>query len=88
MSNIKKLVGWSYPSSPNARRFGFTHTGCWTVEINASKMLPVHLAGFESPEEALILAMMIEAEWSELFYRYMPEVFRALVFGAESEVGP
>lgn len=28
-----KCVDWSYPTSTNARRFGFVGVGCWTVNV-------------------------------------------------------
>lgn len=28
-----KRISWSYPTSPNAHRFGFNDEGCWTVSF-------------------------------------------------------
>jgi hypothetical protein len=46
----KKTVDWSYPSSPNAERFGFS-AGCWTVST-VSSAGPVAMAGFATRAEA------------------------------------
>ena len=35
MSKVK-AVQWSYPTSPNAKAFGFYKTGCWCVELYES----------------------------------------------------
>lgn len=45
-------VGYSYPSSSNAKRFGFYETGCYTVSILEGIKPPRAIAGFATKEEA------------------------------------
>lgn len=35
-----KLVEWSYPSSDNAKRFGFAKTGCYTLHTANGELVP------------------------------------------------
>ncbi len=35
-----KLVEWSYPSSDNAKQFGFPKTGCYTLHIANNEFVP------------------------------------------------
>lgn len=44
---ITTHVAWSYPTSSNAREFGFDDTGCWTVQTFATPASPpVALAAY------------------------------------------
>ena len=47
----QKEISWSYPTSPNARTFGFYKTGCYSVAmVNIASEF--HLAGFATFAEA------------------------------------
>lgn len=53
----KITVDWSYPSSPNAVRFGCSKTGCYTVsrtdrKRDGSPKPPKAIAGFNTRGEA------------------------------------
>lgn len=81
MSNIGKVrtIAWSYPSSPNAERFGFDDTGCWTVEVyKYPDGLPEFLAGFADTVEAVKYAHALPPElgWCPRFLRFMSEEMR------------
>ena len=58
-----KAVSYSYPSSPNARRFGFAEEGCYTVSLNAGNEPPAFLAGFETVGEAKAYADKMPEEY-------------------------
>lgn len=51
-----KLVEWSYPTSDNAKRFGFYKTGCYTLHIANNAFVPFDghktVAGFKTIAEA------------------------------------
>lgn len=47
-----KAINWSYPTSPNAIRFGFASTGCYTVSIIRGNTPPVAQAGFRTLKQA------------------------------------
>lgn len=51
-----KEIGWSYPTSPNAKRFGFKQ-GCFTVStvdyVNGTPKPPKAVAGFATLKEAI-----------------------------------
>lgn len=74
----RKSIGWSYPSSPNARRFGHYATGCWTVAVDVDGKLPNYRAGFADPVEALRCAERIDLPWCKLFLRLMPDAVRGI----------
>jgi hypothetical protein len=66
-----KTVEWSYPTSPNADKFGRSKTGCWTVELHrAPDGLPRALKGFDSRAEALEYARSLPCDWSYNFKRF------------------
>ncbi len=76
-TTVFKSVGWSYPTSSNAKKFGFQKTGCWTVSREYShdtkSIPPDALAGFASREEALAAARKMELPWSWSFSQIHPE---------------
>ncbi len=47
---ITKSIGWSYPTSPNAKDLGFNKTGCYSVAVTPGS--PKALAGFKTLAEA------------------------------------
>jgi hypothetical protein len=73
---VSKVVDWSYPSSPNATRFGFSRTGCWTVSRHFAhetrSILPEHLSGHATRPEALAAAGQMPEPWSPMFVRLHP----------------
>ncbi len=65
---ITKRVEYSYFSSPNATRFGFARTGCYTVELIPQN--PVRpgkaVAGFADLESARAHAETLPEPWDRL----------------------
>jgi hypothetical protein len=61
MSNQTKRIEWSYPTSPNADKFGFKD-GCWCVEI-VTNGLPRAVNGFATLEEASAKASAMPLPW-------------------------
>lgn len=60
----KKQISWSYPSSPNAEKFGFSN-GCYSVAtVSSPNWIPRYFAGFKTFEEAKTFADTLEFEWS------------------------
>lgn len=54
-----KEIGWAYPTSPAAERFGHGKTGCWTVSVgNPDKPLRP-IAGFTTHAMADFYAGML-----------------------------
>lgn len=60
-----KAVQWSYPTSPNAKAFGFYKTGCWCVELYESDKLPIAIAGFAKITQAKAFAEKMQEPWSK-----------------------
>lgn len=58
-----KAVSFSYPSSPNALRFGHK-AGCFVVELSYMDKPPVALCGFSTLAEALSHAEGLAFPWS------------------------
>lgn len=73
LCNTFKCVDWSYPTSGNARRFGFV-SGCWTVATTTRGELPVYLRGFAERGEAIKFAQSLNLEWSYVFHRAYPDI--------------
>lgn len=65
MSNQTKRIEWSYPTSPNANKFGFKD-GCWTVEIVSANGIPRAVKGFATLEEASANASAMPLPWDRL----------------------
>lgn len=67
-----KSVQWAYPSSDNARRFGYAH-GCWCVEVgNQGEPLEAITAHSERAS-ALLHARALGSEWDLPFRLNHPE---------------
>lgn len=66
----RKLVEWAYPTSDNARKFGFAKTGCWTVETQIGIEPPKALAGYVDRQSALKHAVSLQAEWHPAWLRF------------------
>jgi hypothetical protein len=66
-SEIRIEVCWSYPTSPNAVKFGMSKTGCWTVSrINRKKdgtpSTPQAIKGFNTQAEAIAYSYVYARE--------------------------
>lgn len=59
-----KKIEWSYPTSPNAKHFGFYHTGCYTVET-VNDFSSMSQAGYATIEEAQKHADLLPYEWNK-----------------------
>lgn len=57
-----KVVEFSYPTSPNAKRFGFYHNGCWTVEVECGIGREI-IQGFETQQAAIDYANELVLDW-------------------------
>jgi len=64
-----KSVEWSYPTSPNAVRFGFKN-GCWTVQICTGTGEPRSIAAFITKAEAIAHAQQIKLDWNPAYTRF------------------
>ena len=60
--NTKITVGWSYPTSPNAVKFGCSKTGGWTVKTETGTRRPRAEAIFATKEEAVAMAHCLARE--------------------------
>lgn len=63
-----KQVAYSYPSSPNAEKFGFGKTGCYTVSLVALSPVrkpPVSVIGLASLESAKAYANTMPEPWDK-----------------------
>jgi hypothetical protein len=65
-----KSVGWSYPTSDNAKRFGFYDTGCWTVCTSTDNGIPAPLSGHADKVDAVKAAESLPFPWCPLYLRY------------------
>lgn len=70
---IFKTVEFSYPTSPNAVKFGFGKVGCWTVETAEDSNPPKAVKGFSLRDDALAYAESLEFSWSPIFLRFHPQ---------------
>lgn len=71
-----KTVQWSYPTSDNAKQFGFFRTGCWTLETIEGNNPPEALQGFhpEARDSALSAARWLDhLPWNWMFVKFHPE---------------
>jgi hypothetical protein len=69
-----KSVDYSYPTSPNAERFGFSKSGCYTISLNdpTGVRTPVAVSAYSTLDEALkAVGQMPQPEYEILmmFYR-------------------
>ena len=64
-----KSVGYAYPTSPNAEKFGFGSAGCYCVmitEIKGGAMKPPKaVAAYRTKAEALVHAEMLPEPWNQ-----------------------
>ncbi len=51
-----KLVDYSYPTSPNAKKFGFVKIGCYTVSIATGNAVAKEQKAFATKAEAMTFA--------------------------------
>jgi hypothetical protein len=76
-----KAVSYSFPTSANAEKLGFTESGCWHVEqtyldIEGSgqcrTFLPHNAEGFAAPDDPALIASYMETdgESSTSFLRF------------------
>lgn len=67
-----KTVNFSYPTSPNAQRFGFNKTGCFTVELTDPKgiVYPEPLRAFATWDEAVNDAKTMPNAWDRCFLQF------------------
>jgi len=63
-----KSVGYSYPSSPNAVRFGF-RDGCWSLEIVGSDNKSRAVGGYSTRVAAFEAAARMEIPWNKYSIR-------------------
>lgn len=68
-----KAINWSYPSSGNARRFGFHDAGCWTVSVGEFGQPLKGVAGFAEKPEAIAHAKALPFEWDTILGKKAPE---------------
>lgn len=74
---VTKTVEWSYPTSENAKRFGFKG-GCWTVSLNerseeGTTITVRALKGFLTRYNALDYARTLPEPWSIHFSKVYPQ---------------
>lgn len=71
-NHLKKQVEYSYPTSTNAKKFGFYNDGCYTVELYDSLYIstPKALTAFKTKEEAVAFAETLPNEWHPLYLKY------------------
>lgn len=70
---MKKTVEYSYPSSTNAKRFGYDKTGCYTVStINENYTKQKQLAAFATKAQAVTEAEKLPYEWHWMYLKYNP----------------
>lgn len=83
---LTKSVAWSYPTSPNAERFGFAQ-GCYTLELTdpAGIIPPQPLKGYATEAEALAAAHKLPQQWDRLFLKYSHPEFASTSQGDEEE---
>lgn len=60
-----KEVNWSYPTSPNAVKFGFSKSGCFTLSVIDRKdfKLPKGISGHPTREQAIDAGIAIDLPW-------------------------
>lgn len=68
-----KSVGWSYPTSTNAKRFKKA-AGCWTVALLEEKtLLPTYISAHDTKEEAMQAAEKESVPYHWTFLKYEME---------------
>lgn len=73
-SHTRKSVEWSFPSSTNATRAGFSRAGCWTLNVEdpTGRQTPVALASFDTRAQAMETARALPLSWSRAFAHCYP----------------
>lgn len=69
-----KSIGWAYPSSTAAAKFGFKKSGCWVISTSTNEKPPVYHAGFISREAAFQAAAARPETWCRHFIRWNPDL--------------
>jgi hypothetical protein len=59
-----KKIEWSYPTSPNAKHFGFYKTGCYTVET-VDEHGSISQGGYATIQEAQKHADALPYDWNK-----------------------
>lgn len=67
---MKKTVEYSYPSSTNAKKFGFYNEGCYSVELMDGIKPPKAIAAFKTKAEAINHAEALPNEWHPIYLKY------------------
>jgi len=64
-----KLVEWSYPTSSNAKQFGFEKSGCYTLHTANNEFVPFDghktVGGFATLAEANQAGESFPLQWHE-----------------------
>ena len=60
----QKEITYCYPTSTNAKRFGFYNTGCYAVEIVEGCQPPRAVAGFATITQAAAHAEQLPEPWN------------------------
>jgi len=63
---LRKALAYAYPTSEDAKAFGFYQEGCYTVEVIEDGRPPVAVAGFRDKAGAFHQALRIDLPWSRL----------------------
>lgn len=72
-------IAWSYPTSPNADRFGFDNTGCWTVQIIEGGSPPESIAAFDRAELAVKCADALRLPYHWAFMEYGHDTLKRIM---------
>lgn len=73
--NTYKGVDFSYPSSPNAVRFGYAKTGCWTItvytqDIDGNLVSQQPKSAHPDQDSAFAAAAQMVEPWGGVWKRY------------------
>lgn len=59
-----KAIGWAYPTSENAKLFGYAKTGCWTLSEGIWPKPLTAVAGCGHIPPLRVLGDRLEGVWS------------------------
>ena len=65
-----KTVGFNYPTSTNAKKFGYNETGCWTVALMDEHYKTKYLSAHPDKETAITEAEKLPNDWHWLDLKY------------------
>lgn len=65
-----KSVSYAYPASPDAVRFKYGKTGCYTVDLHKGTNPPEALIAFDSREKAEAYAAALVHPWNALYTQW------------------